>query len=317
MSNPNVSNQGQVPAAAAALPKTYVEWRDAFPVAEPTVRISFHGLFCFFFDGKDECFVGTHNTTQQPGHPHTTHPHEYRITVSQKDGGVLTDQFTHLIKDPQRFPRLNVKTTGGAFPNGFDPGVYVYTGPNHAQFNRNPGDDQQDWRWIIDFEDRMYPGGVKGKNPGALRAGVKIDNGLFYTKHKTTKDFDLVPEGGGTTIPLNNVAEIMAANIYLASGGFVRLTGGGPVLDMRKLEHAPNRIYEVEITNLCDGAAHESCHYDPLSLDKQKRNDFFLYYDTFDPSQNRPEYLLIRRGDVVRATDDTPCGPVIFGGSNS
>ena len=311
MSSLNTSNQAQAAAAAAA--KTYVEWRDAFPAAEPTVRIIFHGLFCFFFDGKDECHVGTHNTTRQPGHPHNTHPHDYQVTVTQMDGGAVTDRFTHMIGNPQRFPRINFRTTGSAFPGGVAPGAYVYTGPNHAQFNRNPGDDPKDWRWIIDFEDRMYPGGVKGINAAALRAGMRIDNGLFYTKQRTSKPFDLLPEGGGAPIPLNNIAEIVAANIYLAEGGFVKLTGGGPVLNERKLEYAPNRTFEVEILNLCDGNAHTPCQFEPTSPDKQKRNDFFLYYDTFDRLQNRPEYLLILRTPGLKSKDDTPCGAVGFG----
>jgi hypothetical protein len=311
MSNLETSNPEQV-SATAAVAKTYVEWRDAFPLAEPTVRVTFHGLFCFFFDGKDECFVGTHNTTHQSGHPHTSHPHDYKITIRQKDGGATTDEEIFEVGNPQGYPRLNFKVTGSSFPGGVAPGVYVYTGPNHDQFHRQVGNDRRDWRWIIDFEEEMYPEGVKGIKPAALRPGLKFDDGLFYTYRKTEATFDLVPEGGGTVIPLNNVAEIMAANIYLANGGFVKLTGG-PVGE-RRLDYAANRTYEIDILNLCDGALHTPCHYESNHLDKKRRNDFFLFYDTFDPSMNRPEYLLIKQAGS-RASDDTPCGAVGYSGT--
>lgn len=306
MSNPNVCTPEQVSImrTAASAQKTYVEWHDAFPVVEPTVRVTFHGLFCFFFDHTDECFVGTHNTTQQPGHAHNTHPHDYQIVIRQKDGGATTQEDIFNVGDPQRFPRLNFKVTGSAFP-----GVYVYTGPNHDQFDREAGNDKRDWRWIIDFEDMIYPDGVKGLSAAALRPGLKFDNGLFYTYKKTPFNFELVPEGGGPAITLNNIAEVMAANIYLAEGGFVKLTGG-PVGE-RTLAYAANRTYEIDILNLCNGFDHPACHYEPNNPDKQRRNDFFLYYDTFDPSQNRPEYLLLLLDSL--GTDDTPCGAVGFG----
>jgi hypothetical protein len=312
MSNLNITNREQVSdrRAAAQVTKTYVEWREAFPLAEPTVRIIFHGLFCFFFDRKDDCFVGTHNTTQQSGHPHTTHPHDYRIIIRQKHGDTIDWEIPYPGGNPQSYPRLNIKVMGSAFPGGVEPGVYVYTGPNHDQFFREVGNDRRDWRWIIDFEGIVYPGGVSGINAAALRPGIRIDNGLFYTFHKTLSNYDLVAEGSGTSITLNNVADIMAANIYLAAGGSVRVTGG-PVGE-RTLNFEEGRTYEIDILNLCDGHAHEACHYEPTHLDKQRRNDFFLYYDTFDASQNRPEYLLINRMDVIPADDDTPCGAVAF-----
>lgn len=311
-----MSRQKNVPAAgdAARLPKTYVEWRDPFPPEPPTVKLIFHGLFCCFFDGMKECFVGTHNTTHRAGGPHTgTHPHDYEVRILQKDNGAPTVLHPSPAGDPRGFPPLDITVTGSAFPGGVAPGVYVYTGPLHDQFGRRPADDPRDWRWVIDFEEEMYPGGVKGRIPDSLLPGVTIDNGLFHTHKKTAAQFDLVPENGSAIIPMNSVAEEAAANIYLGEGGFVQLTGG-PVGDLR-LDYAPNRTYEVYILNLCDGNAHATCKYDPNSRDKKKRNDFFLYYETFDPSQNGPEYLLVKRGRV-RASDDSPCGPTSYGGTS-
>lgn len=292
---------------AAVAGPTYVEWQRDFPAATPTVKVTFEGLFCFFFDGKEGCFVGTHNTTRQAGHQHAAFPHDYKITIVQKDGSsTTTDSF--LVGDPRQSSPLNIKVTGADFPPDLDPGVYVYTGPNRDRFNRKDG-DERDWRWIIDFEEVMYPDGVKGINSTALRPGIKIDAGLFYTQARTSVDFILTPEGGGASIQLNKIAKVTAANIYLKEGGSVSLRGG-PV-GKHDLNFAPNRTFEVNITNLCDGNSHPPCKFDPHSLDKKNRNDFFLYYDIFDQSQNRPEYLLIRIGEP--GTDDSPCGAVGFG----
>lgn len=300
---------------AAPLAKTYEEWRAPFPGGAPTVQLIYHGLFCFFFDGRNRCFAGTHNTTRRNGHPHTDHPHEYVVTIEQRDGGLLTQNETFKVNtgDPLEVPPLDFRVEGAAFPGGVAPGVYVYTGPNHAQFSRDDGDDAQDWRWIIDFEDKMYPAGVKGKKKAAMEPGITVNNGLFHTNLLTDAHFDLKPEGGGADIPLNRVALIQAANIYLAANGFVQVTGG-PVGN-RTLVFAPNRTFRVNIHNLCDGNAHAACKYESDSSNKKKRNDFFLHYETFDPTQNQPEYMLVKRGKSNDATDDAPCGGAGYSGS--
>jgi hypothetical protein len=312
-----MSKERYVPKTRDATPltKTYVEWHDPFPAGSPTVKLIFHGLFSFFFDGSTRCFAGTHNTTQRPGHPHTNHPHEYMVTIVTKNGVLTTqvDNFKVNTGNPLEVSLLDIHVEGSAFPGGVAPGVYAYTGPGHAQFARNPTDDRHDWRWMIDFEDKMYPGGVKGKIPAAIAPGVNINNGLFYTLKRTLAQFDLIPEtGGGAIIPLNSVAEVVAADIYLTTDGFVQLTGG-PVGN-RKLDFVPNRFYEVTITNLCDGNAHAACKYKGNASTKQERNDFFLHYETFDPALNQPEYMLVKRG-LGDATDDAPCGGVGYGGS--
>jgi hypothetical protein len=309
------NREGAGGEAAARLAKTYVEWQDPFPAATPAVKIIFHGLFCFFFRGKNQCFVGTHNTTREPGGAHAaSHPHAYEVRILQKDNGLPTELRAYAAPggDPAAVPRMNFITSGSAFPNAAAPGVYVYTGPGHAEFNRRTEDDRRDWRWIIDFEELVYPDGVKGRKAGTIMPGVRIDNGLFHTHTRTVSAFDLVPEGGGTPIPLNHVAEISAADIHLAERGSVRITGG-PVGN-RLLEYAPNRTFEVYVLNLCDEGSHPACDFDPDSPNKEERNDFFLQYETFERALNPPEYMLVKRPDG-RIHDDTPCGAVGYGGT--
>jgi hypothetical protein len=302
------------PKTATALPKTYVEWRDPFPAGPPTVRIIFHGLFCFFFRGKDMCFVGTHNTTREPGGPHAqSHPHHYEVYILTLDNGNPTelDRYPAPDGNPLAVPRMNVITTGATFPGGVSPGAYVYTGPRHAEFDRGSDDDRRDWRWIIDLED-VYPLGVKGRKAGTFMPGVNISNGLFHTLHRTEAAFDLVPEGAGSPIPLNHVAEKQAADIYLNDRGSVKITGG-PV-GTRLLESAPGRTFVIFVYNLCNEQTNPECNYRPEANEKEHRNDFFLYYETFDKAQTGPEYQLIKRGGP-RIADDTPCGAVGYGGT--
>ncbi len=66
--------------AAVAAAKTYVEWQNEFPAGEPTVKITFEGLFCFFFDGMDDCFVSA--ATPTPRTPMTTRLRSCRKTAA-------------------------------------------------------------------------------------------------------------------------------------------------------------------------------------------------------------------------------------------
>jgi hypothetical protein len=292
----------------APLRRTYDEWHDPFPGGEPTVRIIFHGLFGFFLNDR-KCFAGTHNTTQRPGHPHTDHPHEYRVTIVRKDAGVPTKMDKHF--RPPGNP-LGVSALDFNVTNPFFPGVHVYTGPRHAQFNRSPGDDERDWRWIIDFEDKVYPEGVQGI-PDAMKPGVTLNNGLFHTDIRTRAQFDLLPVGGGTAIPLNSIANTVAANIYLTDQGEVRITGG-PVGDL-PLPFVKDRTYDIHVSNLCNGNNHPKCKYKSNAGTKEGRNDFFLHYETFTIPPHRPEYMLVKRGAFERINDDAPCGAVGYGGT--
>jgi hypothetical protein len=185
---------------------------------------------------------------------------------------------------------------------------------------------------MIDFERDVYPGGVGAKNPSPLRPGVKISNGLFYTLHKTDSQFVLHPpaSSGKPDKELGSVAEVVAANIYLQTGGSVTLSGGPFVLP-QPLIALPGLTYQIDITNNCNRAK-TGCNYNKSANTKEERNDFYLYYETFTLPANEPEYELIctmpkrPRKDIgicverhteraILMTDDAPCGAVGFGQS--
>ncbi|HEX8501096.1 MAG TPA: hypothetical protein VF659_10955 [Pyrinomonadaceae bacterium] len=312
----------------ASRERGFVVWpgsRQGRPRREPTVRVVFHGLLCLSFDGSAACRVGTHNTSAGPGH---SHPHRFVVDVWEKNGGVCPNQPTHHkhVGNPKSVSRLDITATN---PELLD-GTYVYARDTFTRPDPADANDPNDWRWVVDF-DRLYPAGVS-VNEDTLLNGVKLNNGLFYTVWKTCSKFLLRPSGqpaGPSDIQLGSVAHYIAADIFLRPGDGVVTLSGGPFRRPLKLPAAGDKTYQVDITNNCtDG--HNDCQFDPAPHNpKERRNDFFLYYDVFAPRPD-PEYEMVlaepcaappdfdrvfrERGicsnRLLRSSDDAPCGAV-------
>lgn len=326
-----MSNKERTNAARASAPRarTLADWPEShqgLPEREPSVRIIFHGLLCIFFNGSSGCFVGTHNTSAVAGHQH---PHSYAIQLWRREGGVCHPQPPQTVGNPTNVTRLTITTTN---PELLD-GTYVYTRDPFKRPDPTNGNDPNDWRWVIDF-DEMYPDGVD-IDWDALQNGVTIDNGLFYTLRTTCAKFLRRPEdddSGDSDIELGSLAHYVAANIYLKPGDGMVTLSGGPFAEDIHLHAEPGVTHQVDITNNCN-EGHAGCKFnsDP-DQPKEQRNDFFLYYDVLDQGYE-PEYELIRsepcprlpvdleaeliKMDVcpsprIRSTDDAPCGVVGF-----
>ncbi|MBV9923757.1 MAG: hypothetical protein JOZ96_01855 [Acidobacteria bacterium] len=324
-----MSNQERTDSARAAAPRarTLAVWPESqqgLPAQEPTVRLIFHGLLCILFDGSSGCFVGTHNTSAHAGHPH---PHRYVIQVWRREGGVCHSLHEpYDIGDPKSASRLDVRV---ANPDLID-GTYVYTRDPFERPDPAGGNDPHDWRWVIDFDD-MYPGGVT-LNPDAVMNGVTINNGLFYTLRKTCSKFLFRPEdddSGASDTQLGSVAHYVAANIYLKPDDGAVTLSGGPFDVPLTLRPEPGVTFQVDITNNCNDGD-PGCQFDSdPAQPKEKRSDFFLYYEAFDQG-DEPELELILSDPCpkllnidaefiemgvcpssrVRSSDDTPCGAV-------
>ena len=330
--------------AETAARMTY-ETRQVLP-PDPTVRIIFHGLLSFFFDRARECRVGIHNTTQGVLFQHR-HPHDFEVAAWAVTGAGTGNRkcrpipLIPSIKNPKLIAGVRIDAFG-IRERELD-GVYVYQKPPLDRFD---GRDERDWRWVVDFEsDLLYPEGVRNK-PETINPYVAINNGLFYTLKKTTRNFVLRPQGGGADTPVGNVAEIVAANIYLNPGGRVDLSimpAIGLPLTI-PLIAVPGVTYEIDITNNCLHG-NKPCEFKPNHQDsKEERNDFYLYYDTFTKPAGRPEYELIctdctgvnksvrlkeekqvlsdlgicydgHDGPVIRSNNEAPCGPTGHGQS--
>jgi hypothetical protein len=220
-------------------------------------------------------------------------------------------------------------------------GVYVF---EHGDFKKPPedqsGNHPNDWRWVLDFEQEpFYPRGIQ-LNPDTVNPVVSINHGLFYTLLKTTSTFELL-RGGGTPMPIGNVAQYLGANIYLEPNGEVKLTirysfpRPSKTVTLRK---AANTCYQIDITNDCfKGGDHCRFEKPDHPTDKRKRNDFYLYYDCFDVPNGSEEIELRKNGssgspptlpayvcteqrskEYIDSNNDSPCGSVVAGrGGNS
>jgi hypothetical protein len=208
-------------------------------------------------------------------------------------------------------------------------GVYVYEkNPNQPFVRADPTNDPKDFRWILDFEGPdFYPSPLPPltKHAAMLRPSLHIDNGLFYTFYKTRSTFNKRPTKGGSDVPLNNIVDIIGANIYLATTGSVQLIIDGNVTP---LSPGPGESYEIDIFNVCN-ADLPGCRFDSQGATKEDRNDFYVHYHTFDVPAGEQEYELVAAnampaGSIAMCgrppddlSDPAPCGPGCFGRSSN
>ncbi|HVG19299.1 MAG TPA: hypothetical protein VNI02_09605 [Blastocatellia bacterium] len=308
------------------------------PISElppnPTVTVIFHGLQCFYFDGKEKpCMVGLHNRTHgaQGTHPHR---HDLTISVLKETGGTAQPPVMppHNFHSPKNAGEIDIHVSGEM---DFLDGVYVYEkggfirpDPPDDAGNAN---DTRDWRWVIDFERDVYTAPVSNVDADAVTPSVAINKAIFSTFSRTESRFSLVPAvAGGSDQELGRIAHLIAANIYLkpGEGKVVLKIGRRPPIT---LEAEPNTRYEINITNDCNEGVSPACAFDRGSprannrhLRKEERNDFYLYYDIFDPPVGEPEFELVRTArppalrieglisekikDDLMSTDEAPCG---------
>jgi hypothetical protein len=332
---PKKSGPAPVNPAAA---KTF-ETLTTFPAGEPTVRIIFHGLMCFCFDGKKQCQVGLHNTTHK--NPASKHPHELKVSVWAKsaDGSCV-------LPIPSTWP-VNASIDTGDITIDVEHFIPLQPGARDDilvfQEAASPPADVRNWGHVIDFEELYGP--LPTKHVGKLKPSVRIKNhGLFYTIHRTAAQFALHPtdnSGDVTAGQDGHVAEFVAANLYLDP------QQGRVVLKAQHLHkpHSPIELradtglkYQIDITNNCRRSPGR-CAFDAASADPQERNDFFLYYETFDRpgATPKPVFDLILKTDNAEdkdwfktlkvcmeeeeaappSDDKAPCGATGFGGTNN
>jgi len=291
---------------------------------DPTVRIIFHGLLSFFFDRTRQCQVGIPNTTQGLGQEHR-HPHEFEVSVWTKVAGQCPPSpLTFPIKNSKLIERVDIQVTNPTELNG----VYVYENRPHDPFNRVDTDDPRDWRWVLDFESNLfYPEGID-HIPPTLNPSVFINNGLFYTFHKTASKFRLHPSDGSADKEIGSLSEIQACNIYLGPGSLLTLTIS-PLPTPIILLGGIGLTYQIDITNNCRKGG-KQCKFEPNGGTKEERNDFYLYYETFNRPANKPEFELQLTERVnddprldncaektgsknIESSKDSPCGGSGYG----
>lgn len=236
-------------------------------------------------------------------------------------------QLPLIIGDPKTGGPIDITVVN---PDIID-GTYVFA---KGTFSRTAAsNDDRDWRWIMDFEgpdfyQRRLDKDVLKYTP------LTINNGLFYTFHKTKSRFETQYNSSRVT-DLSHIAMIIGANIYLKPGGSVSIMLGG--VPLPPLVAIPGFTYDIVVRNDCRKRL-AACDFEPHHLsDRTRRNDFYLYYDLFSPPLEQeldlycydiqePQVLskTARETDFFRAkssplweillTDPAPCAPTGSGG---
>jgi hypothetical protein len=207
----------------------------------------------------------------------------------------------------------------------FDQTYFYQRGP--ADTRRQLKDDN-DFRWIVDFEsDYLYKSSLT-KKKSVYGPVLKIENGIFYTLHKTASTFVARSDDNKYFCDMANIADYIAVNVYVKSGG-VELKIND---DITFPVDVGGEIY---FSNHCmNENTNDKCKFYPHEDEKEKRSDFFLNYKAFD-RKGLPEYHLhlLERHDPTRPdieclrqkfakmkpeeitnSDESPCSAAGYGG---
>ncbi|HJQ67767.1 MAG TPA: hypothetical protein VKA70_02275 [Blastocatellia bacterium] len=160
------------------------------------------------------------------------------------------------------------------------------------------------------------------KLPDALWPRFTFDNGLFYT-YSISESLFTLKRGGSTVWDSKQIGLVLAADIYLDTGGSIGIYLNNAATPLLRLPRASGEKYEIAITN--------SCRTTSVPTGK---TDFYMNYDAIDKTDVLPTdihdlYLTVERGDrrpVVYGpcdmgdfdfSDPAPCLPVTFGQSGN
>ncbi|HZG51407.1 MAG TPA: hypothetical protein VEZ40_04655 [Pyrinomonadaceae bacterium] len=256
---------------------------------DPTVILVFHGLMGFAYNPLGFCEVGMH--AKAPEHEFSVHaygsttPSDDDLLYSYK-AGPAGDMAINVI----RFDVKNPRTEGVQF---YKPGVTSIA-------NQQEASDDRAFSAVLDLEGPDFYNRPLRKKPGAFKPRMHVKNGIFYTYARTPKQFRR--SAPNDDLNLGRIAWLIGANIYLQDDGFVSLRIGSEEL---RLKAAGGRKYLLFFNN---GCPHGDCTYIPTSAKKEKRNDFYLYYKTFDIPNDREEYELVLNDSRLtpRAIDSAP-----------
>lgn len=265
---------GQEPADSV-WPKT-----ETFPGGDSFVLLVFHGLMGFSYNqGRNHCEVGIHAKAPQ---------HNFRIVVYEFSGGpephiIWERGFGEAGSLPKNFLRLEID-------NPAAPGVKFYMpgrGGEEAGGIASARDDH-DFRRVPDFEGPDFYDRRLTKKPEAFKPVFTVDGGTFFTL-LPTKKFKLVGKKYPGGKPLGRIAWLIGNLISLGEGGSVALRFNDAGLNPPPLTPDAGRGYLVLVDNSCPINV---CKYEPRSTARERRNDFYLYYETFELPDGEEEYEL-------------------------
>ena len=302
-------------------------WCRDFPANPKYVKLIFYGLLGIAprqpLGEPAKCQVGFHSKGDGPLH--------HELSIRAYSNVVDASSCTSSRKFEQKKKIESIVLTVADPDPDVDQAYFYQRGKACA---RRELTDPKDFRWIVDFEShylyRKHLPATLEKKEDVYSPVLTVEKGIFYTLHKTGSTFLARSDDCKYFSDLGNVADYIAANIYVKSGG-VTVNVDGAEFTVQ----APGEIY---FDNHCMNEDNDEmkCKFDPESSDKKKRSDFFMNYKAFD-RKGHPEYhlhvlhyqrpemldVICERSnyekmsdDLKKLNDESPCSAAGYGGEN-
>lgn len=268
-----------------------------FPERAPDVQMYFHGLLMLCPDsGGSQCQVGVHRLSVE-------HKLSVEVRVKRTEppdppllrlGGTLDSQGLSIAIDP---------------PTGRGVSKFVSAAGEFDRFDES--NDEKDFRWSVDLQklDPLQP--PMSIEQSGISPSIVIRDGLFYTARRTNPEsvnVRLVNPGNPVT-PLNRVARLIGANIYLEDGERVvlRWFGDGKsqklILPKADSDHTA-QIYFDNSPSL-------------MPSDKPDHSEFVEYFRVVTNATNATKRFDLDFdfvGLAPHGTDRAPCMPAVVDG---
>jgi len=279
------------------------------------VTLVFHGLMGIWQDPQTGAWtVGFHSKASG------AHEHQLMVTAYQKanttppctqQGDTAPAKAIVLPGEPLLLEITNPRILDG---------VYFFQPPPTGGKKHD-----NDFSWIVNLESQDWYGPNHRPLAAVYDPRLIVTNGLFYTLMKTSSTFRRQQADGEDHRTIGNIAQYVAANIYLRPGGQVKLTlpkQPQPIL----LQQDPNASYEIHFMNTCfKKGTHTACDFKPYHPNKVMRSDFYMHFDGIHPQPAAELELVVGIGTQGTtagicgegsANDESPCSAVGFGGPN-
>lgn len=186
--------------------------------------------------------------------------HELTVKVREVDhaGKIIRDMNRIPIDASRRLIKLSVDNGSVAHFTQFNKGFFRTPSASPSRL----GDDNYDFRWVIDFIGReVLNGNFRTFNKQMAVTIVTVPNALFYTQRVTTDSVILAPEG--TERPedfpvFGRTNELIGAAIYARPPGMIKLEyampNGTPTGSVTEdpLPQVDGHIYEISFMNMDD-----------------------------------------------------------------
>lgn len=253
----------------------------------PTVQLLFRGLTSFWCADQAKKIMGV-------GFHCKNDHHRLKIEAFDKD---CKRTFAYQVEKGEKI-KFSIELTNPDNRVLGQPGALCFYGNKGGEFHRDSGDEDNDFRWLVDIEKDLYAERIRPRS-GVFWPRLYVPSGLFFTLAKTKSKFQKIAKNQPAQ-DFGNIAKAMGANLYSEPDGLVTLKWNTQEVT---LNQGPGTTY-VDFSNECfkDG---EHCKWFPDSDDEEKRSDFHLNYKAFHLDGKTKYGLKVK----AKADDEFVWGP--------